>query len=264
MSRERSPSKIFIALFLAFLISALPAGTADTPAETTVATVQTTVTPEETTVAVTTTTVVPPETTATTAPATVSSTPTTAATTPTTVPPTQTTAAPATTPSPAATPGVTLPAATTPAALTTPPVTPAVTTGSLAVYSSPPGAGILIDGIYSGTTPKTVQGIPAGNHILRLTLSGYHDYEGSVYIIAGQMAQGYGTLQPAGAPVSPALTPVIVPVVVPVVTDTPVTAEDSGILGNSGVVAAVIGAISVIIVSVAKVYTHIRPPKKEG
>lgn len=264
MPRKRSPSGIFIALFLAFLISALPAGAADTPAETTVATVQTTVTPEETTVPVTATTVVPPETTATTAPATVSSTPATAATTETSVPATQTTAATAATPSPPITTVVTVPATTAPAALTTPPVTAAVTTGSLAVYSSPPGAGILIDGIYSGTTPRTVQGIPAGSHILRLTLSGYHDYEGSVYIIAGQVAQGYGTLQPAGAPAPTApVTPVIVPVVVPVVTDTPAPGEDSGILGNSGVIAAVIGAISVIIVSVARVYTHIRPPKKE-
>ena len=70
------------------------------------------------------------------------------------------------------------------------------TTGSVMIYSSPTGASILIDGVYSGTTPKTVNGMPAGNHILRLELSRYYDYEGSIYVMPGQTVQGYGTLQP--------------------------------------------------------------------
>ena len=59
------------------------------------------------------------------------------------------------------------------------------TTGSVMIYSSPTGANILIDGVYSGTTPKTVNGMPAGNHILRLELSRYYDYESSIYVMPG-------------------------------------------------------------------------------
>jgi hypothetical protein len=132
----------------------------------------------------------------------------------------------------------------------------------VSVFSSPSGASVLIDGIYIGTTPGTVYDVPAGNHILRLTLSGYHDYEGSVYVVAGQTVQAYGTLQPVFQAVSgEPTTPAIVQVIVPVVTAQP--AQDSGSGTDTGIVVAVIGAISVIIVSVAKVFTHIRPPRKE-
>jgi hypothetical protein len=132
------------------------------------------------------------------------------------------------------------------------------------VYSSPTGCTILIDGVYSGTTPKTVNGVPAGNHILRLTLSGYNDYEGSIYVVAGQTAQGYGTLQPIGQAGSVAPTqPVIVPVIVPIVTATPVPTEDPGLLGNSSVMVAIIGVITAIIAAGASIFTHVKPPKKE-
>jgi hypothetical protein len=143
-------------------------------------------------------------------------------------------------------------------------LTTTVTTGDVNVYSSPAGASILIDGVYAGTTPKTVQGVPAGNHILRLSLSGYNDYEGSIYIVPGQAAQGYGTLQPISPVLSAAPTqPVIVPVIVPVTTPTPVPTQDPGPLGNSAVVAAIIGAIAVVIGSAATIFTHVKPPKKE-
>jgi hypothetical protein len=137
------------------------------------------------------------------------------------------------------------------------------TTGNVMVYSSPTGASILIDGTYTGTTPGTVNGIPAGNHILRLTLSGYYDYEGSIYIVPGQTTQGYGTLQPVLQTTSAGPTPVqtvIVPVIVP---GTPAGSEETGVLENSSVMVAIIGAISVLIAAGVKVYNHVRPPKKE-
>jgi len=140
------------------------------------------------------------------------------------------------------------------------------TTGNLIVYSSPPGASILIDGIYYGITPGTVNGVPAGNHILRLSLSGYYDYEGSIYVVAGQTEQGYGTLQPSGqfsTAVPTAVPTVFVPVIVPITTATSASGSDPGLLGNSSVVAAVIGAIAVIIASGATIFTHVKPPKKE-
>ena len=165
-----------VAVFLAILLIVLPAG-ADN-----VTTNVTTVAADVTTVAINETTVAPTQ---------------------TTVPPTQTTVAPTQTTVPArtqatATPGVTTIVATPPPTVITPadrPIKP-VTTGIVIVHSSPAGASILIDGVYSGTTPRTIEGVPAGNHILRLSLSGYNDYEGSIYVVPGQIAQGYGTLQP--------------------------------------------------------------------
>jgi hypothetical protein len=250
MSRGSGLSVIPVAVFLALLLIVLPVSADNvTASETTVAIPETNVTPS----------VTPVQTTVTVSPTTVAPSPTTIATSQTTVAPSPTNA----------TPGNTTVAVTRPATvITTPnptvPTPEMVTTGSVNVYSSPAGASILIDGIYSGTTPKTVNGVPAGNHILRLTLSGYNDYEGSIYVIPGQPAQGYGTLQPMSRITSAAPVPtVIVPVIVPVLTASPVPAEDPGLLGNSSLLAAIIGAITVIILSAAKIFTHVRPPKKE-
>jgi hypothetical protein len=243
MSRGNGSSLIPIVVFLAILFVVLPGADNVTTNETTVA-------PTDTTVAVTQTTV-------TTIPTIVVTTQTTAPTTQTTVATTQATAVPLVT-----TVAVTPPVVTT--VQPTTPVTVIVTTGSVSVYSSPPGASILIDGVYSGTTPKTVTKVPAGNHILRLTMSGYHDYEGSIYIVAGQTAQGYGTLQPINQVVSATPTQtVIVPVIVPIVTVTPIPTEDPGLLGNSSVMVAIIGVITAIIAAVASIFTHVKPPKKE-
>jgi len=141
------------------------------------------------------------------------------------------------------------------------------TTGNVNVYSSPTGASILIDGVYCGTTPRNVNGVPAGNHILRLTLSGYNDYEGSIYVVPGQDNQGYGTLQPMGQITAmPTAVPTVIVTVfvpVPVVTVTPAPTQDPGLLGNSSVVVAIIGVITAIIASAATIFTHVKPPKKE-
>lgn len=136
-------------------------------------------------------------------------------------------------------------------------------TGNVMVYSSPTGASILIDGVYCGTTPGNVNGVPAGSHILRLTMSGYYDYEGSIYVVAGQTTQGYGTLQPMNQ-ITAAPTPVptvIVPVIVPVVTPEPT--QEKGLLENSSVIVAIIGVITAIIAAGASIFTHVKPPKKE-
>jgi hypothetical protein len=139
-------------------------------------------------------------------------------------------------------------------------------TGSVMVYSSPTGASILIDGVYCGITPGNVNGVPAGTHILRLTLSGYNDYEGSIYIVPGQTNQGYGTLQPINNQVTSAPTPiptVIVPVIVPVITATAEPTQQKGILENSSVLVAIIGVITALIAAGASIFTHVKPPKKE-
>jgi len=142
-------------------------------------------------------------------------------------------------------------------------------TGDVMVYSSPAGASILIDGVYAGTTPKTVTGVPAGNHILRLTMSGYNDYEGSIYVVPGQANQGYGTLQPSGqvtavpTAVPTAIVTVYVPITVP---PTAVATEKEDPLRNSSVIVAIIGVITALIAAGASIFTHVRPPtppKKE-
>jgi PEGA domain len=245
MSYGSALSIIPVTLLLAVLIMVLPVSAANTTAENTTAAInQTTVAPTQTEVATNQTTIPVTE--------------TTVATNQTPAAPTQTTAPPAATT--VTTPPTT--AVTTAVPATSGTVT--ATTGSVNVYSSPAGASILIDGVYCGVTPRTVADVPAGNHILRLTLSGYNDYEGSIYVIAGQTAQGYGTLQPIirVTPAAPTAT-VVVPVIVPVVTATPGPTQDAGLFGNSSVVVAIIGALGVIIASAASIFTHVKPPKKE-
>jgi len=136
--------------------------------------------------------------------------------------------------------------------------TPAQTTGNVNVFSSPIGTSILIDGIYYGTTPANLTGIQQGNHIIRLTQSGYYDYEGSIYVIPGQTSHAFGTLPPLNQ-VQPAATPVAI--IVPVVTaeTTPV----KGPLENTSVVVAIIGVITAMIAAGATIFSHIMKAKKE-
>ena len=54
--------------------------------------------------------------------------------------------------------------------------------GSVMVRSDPNGATIFIDGVDSGTTPKTVDTIPAGTRQLRVALAGYTDYSSTVIV----------------------------------------------------------------------------------
>ncbi|MBI4176005.1 MAG: PEGA domain-containing protein [Candidatus Aenigmarchaeota archaeon] len=59
-------------------------------------------------------------------------------------------------------------------------------TGTLYVNSNPQGADIRVDGSYSGATPKTIYGLPAGSHELVIARAGYLDYTATVAITAGQ------------------------------------------------------------------------------
>jgi hypothetical protein len=139
------------------------------------------------------------------------------------------------------------------------------TTGNVMVSSSPTGANILIDGNFVGTTPAMVNNIPAGNHILRLKMSGYYDYEGSIYVIAGETTLGYGTLQPMNlVTAAPTTVPTaIVTVFIPVMSVTAEPTVAKGLLENSSVLVAIIGVITAIIAAGASIFTHIKPPKKE-
>ena len=162
------------------------------------------------------------------------------------------------------TPRKTTAVATQPVITETGTAAPTGTTGEVMVYSSPTGASILIDGVYCGTTPGKVADIPAGNHILRLTMSGYHDYEGSIYVVAGQTTQGYGTLQPLNQiTAAPTAIPTAIVTVLVTVTPTATPVKKEDILQNSSVVVALIGVITALIAAGASIFTHVKPPKKE-
>jgi hypothetical protein len=157
-------------------------------------------------------------------------------------------------------PGTTVPTTVTPTS--TVPVQP--DTGDISVYSSPLGASILIDGRYYGTTPANLTAVPAGNHIIRLALSGYYDYEGTVYVLAGQTTHSFGTLQPLNqytAPPTPVPTtagPIIIEVPA-----TPVPTPTGGPLDNPGVLVAIIGVITATIGAGATIFSHVFKGKKE-
>jgi hypothetical protein len=136
--------------------------------------------------------------------------------------------------------------------------TPLPTTGNVSVYSSPSGASILIDGVYHGTTPASLAGIQQGNHIIRLTQSGFYDYEGSIYVIPGETASAFGTLPPlnqASAAPSP------VPIIIPVVTAEPTQVK--GLLENTSVIVGIIGVFTAMIAAAAAIFPHIMKMKKE-
>ncbi|MCK9580370.1 MAG: PEGA domain-containing protein [Methanoregula sp.] len=137
---------------------------------------------------------------------------------------------------------------------------PAAIAGDVVVYSSPLGASILIDGIYYGTTPSNLTGISQGNHIIRLTQSGYYDYEGSLYVVAGQTAHAFGTLIPLNQVTA---APTAAPVIVTVVTVEPTATEEPGLLNNSNIIVAIIGVFTAAIAALATVFPHLKGPKKE-
>lgn len=183
-----------------------------------------------------------------------------------------TTAVPTTTTVPATTPPTTTIPATT--VTTTVPVSlvTQASTGNLSVASTPMGAAILIDGVYYGTTPGLLADIPAGNHILRLALSGYYDYEGTIYVVPGQDNSAFGTLPPlSGYSTAPSTTVVTaataVPTAAPIIIVQPTATETSsaGVMENPTVIAAVIGIITAAIGAGATLYTHkpAEAPKEE-
>ena len=69
------------------------------------------------------------------------------------------------------------------------------TTGSISITTTPTGASVYLDGVYKGITPVTLHSVSAGTHTVKLTLSGYEDYEESVRVYAGQTASITTTMQ---------------------------------------------------------------------
>lgn len=141
-----------------------------------------------------------------------------------------------------------------------------VTTGNITVASSPLGASIIIDGVYYGTTIGNITGLPAGNHIVRLSMSGYYDYEGSLYVVPGQVTHVFGTLPPLSG-VAPQITQQITPapviIALPTITVLPTQTSSGGIFDSPTVIAAVIGIITACIGAAVTLITHNSKVKKE-
>jgi PKD repeat protein len=75
---------------------------------------------------------------------------------------------------------------TTPLTLTLVPSTNPSGKGSLQISSTPSDAAIYIDGVLQGPTPKTISGLSAGSHAVRVTKTGYVDYSAPITVIGGQ------------------------------------------------------------------------------
>lgn len=133
------------------------------------------------------------------------------------------------------------------------------TTGEITAASSPLGAALLIDGVYYGTTPVTLSNIPVGNHIVRLTLSGYYDYEGSIYVTPDKVTNVYGTLQPSGSSVT-VQTPTTTSVAITTATVQPTQTTSGGLFDSPTVIAALIGIITACIGAGATIFTHMKKP----
>jgi len=131
-------------------------------------------------------------------------------------------------------------------------------TSTISVYSSPVNAAVLIDGNYIGTTPLQIPNISSGYHILKLTLSGYIDYDTKVFVTAGEDQNVFGTLHPIGQIITretpPPITTLRTPLPVTTVSVTPTPA----VLENPGVIAAIIGVIATTIGAVATIYVTVK------
>jgi hypothetical protein len=85
-------------------------------------------------------------------------------------------------------------------------------TGTLSVTSTPGGAMVFLDGVFKGITPKTMTGVPAGTHQLRVYRIGYEDFSASITVIPGQTLEVPVALE---VPSGPTLVPTIVPTPTP-------------------------------------------------
>jgi len=79
------------------------------------------------------------------------------------------------------------------------PLKPIPTTGTITVFSSPPGADIYLDNKYVGRTIYTITGVAPGYHTLKLCLAGYRDWSTTVLVTAGETKTVPATLTPIPA-----------------------------------------------------------------
>ncbi len=76
------------------------------------------------------------------------------------------------------------------------PATPG--TGGLEVNSTPADAFVYIDGVYTGRTPLTIQGLPPGGHELKVSSSNYLEFKITILTEADKTQALSPTLEPKG------------------------------------------------------------------
>jgi PKD repeat protein len=64
--------------------------------------------------------------------------------------------------------------------------TTASAAGTLQITTTPDGAAVYVDGGSKGMSPLTLSGLAAGSHTVKLTKTGYTDYQATVTVIGGQ------------------------------------------------------------------------------
>ncbi|MBN1167419.1 MAG: PEGA domain-containing protein [Methanospirillaceae archaeon] len=96
--------------------------------------------------------------------------------------------------------------------------------GNLIVTSVPSGASVMIDEVYRGITPLTLPGMNVDNYDLIVSMPGYHDWIGSVYVPYNSTGQIEAVLDPLPTPTTkPTTQPTPIPTtpsagVLPVIT----------------------------------------------
>ena len=84
-------------------------------------------------------------------------------------------------------------------------------TGTIYVVSTPQGANAYVDGVYYGITPALASGLAPGNHQVRISLSGFQEWVGTVYVTSGSTVTvtqtlRIGTPTPTQSPTQPSGT----------------------------------------------------------
>jgi hypothetical protein len=83
----------------------------------------------------------------------------------------------------------------TPTKTLTPTPTP-VPSGSLMVMSNPSGGSIYLDNVFKGDAPQIISSIPVGNHTVRVAVTGYENWTGTVNIQQGTLTRVIANLVP--------------------------------------------------------------------
>ena len=82
-------------------------------------------------------------------------------------------------------------------------------TGSVTITSSPSGAEVYLDNEYHGTSPNTINAVPAGNHTVEVRERGYRSWSQNITVIGGSSVSVSPSLVPVAATV-PTIVPTLI------------------------------------------------------
>jgi hypothetical protein len=83
-------------------------------------------------------------------------------------------------------------------------------TGSITITSSPSGAEVYLNNEYRGTTPNTLNAVPAGNHTVEVRERGYKTWSQAITVTSGSTVSFSPSLVPVAASIptnAPTITP---------------------------------------------------------